>query len=159
MSTTVSHKGSHRNVTDLPIENWNKHKDVIIAYCDGADVKGLPIGSSDPEDWKVLDSPQWQIDRQYEVIDDRPKPGTVWITEDGDPLVKTVSDDYVYGWYDLNTHQSGFVDDLEKDITPAAPSVEAYYAGLFYDKSLSKDSGFEYDDAVKLLKIITETMK
>lgn len=161
MSTTVSHKGTGpnaRSVKDLPIENWLKHKDVIIAYCDGADVENR----HGDRNWHgPIITPEWYPDHEYRIAQRKPAHGEVWeYTTDGKPFLVVNFLGSFGDFVSLCGNESANKFALQAgELVYAAPSVEAYYAGLFYDKSLSKDSGFEYDDASKLLSIVKEAMK
>lgn len=134
MSTTVSHKGSHRSVADLPLENWSKHKDVIIAYCDGADVVVvIPGGSGNGVDFlRPCESPDFVPSHEYRIAQRKPQPGEVIealcrtalvVCEDGGAVC--LSDGCILTAEDVASKGRVF--------KPAAPSVEAYYARKFLD--------------------------
>lgn len=130
MSTTVSHKGSHRSVTGLPIESWNKHKNVIIAYCDGADVEVSGV----PGKWTVC-KPDFKTFFEYRVAQRKPQPGEVWFDEPGDTkdgcywLITRGDKAGEIGYVSLANHYHKV--ERPNSLVPAAPSVEAYYAREF----------------------------
>lgn len=149
MKTTVSHKGTKRSVTDLPIENWDKHREVIIAWCDGADVEDNASGR-----W-IVGTPGFGSGVDYRIAQRKPQPGEVWRTPDAEEFY-LVTDNLFFIRIDNCTGNS------YAGVTGAVyytPSVKAYLARQLYKESLVFDGGFEYDDANKLLKVVKEAME
>lgn len=155
MSTTVSHKGSRRSVTELPLENWNRHKDVVIAYCDGADVEiSIPGGSGNGESYhRKLDNPDWAIGIEYRIAQRKPKAGEVWFDEPGDTkdgchwLITRGDKAGEIGYVSLTNHYHKV--ERPNSLVPAAPSVEAYYA-----RKLLQSADIPKNGCVKLHSIV-----
>lgn len=124
MSTTVSHKGSQRNVKDLPEANWLKHKDVIIAYCDGADVENR----HGDRNWHgPIITPEWYPDHEYRIAQRKPQPGEVFYCEET-KVALLITHECRFADLDTGTLYANY-DGAKR----AAPSVEAYYARKFLD--------------------------
>lgn len=130
MSTVVSHKGSHRSVTELPEANWIKHKDVIIAWCDGADVEihreitgwcPYLVGAN------VKSSSLFSVHDQHRIAQRKPQPGEVWDISGRPYVFHRSADDYPL--VSLDGDHAMSVDG--GNLTYVAPSIEAYYARRF----------------------------
>lgn len=99
--------------------------------------------------------PAFASDAEYRIAQRKPQAGEVWelngqaglATSDG---FTRLSDGRTCEGLDPNSEQHL----LGKTTIYAAPSVESYYASKLYKRSLAQDSGFEYDDANKLLAIV-----
>ena len=125
MTTTVKHKGSVHE-WEGPIENWDKHRDVIVAWCDGADIQVLGGHYKRPSSIDIM-NPAFESDSQYRIRPREPKAGEVWIEEEEGPCLITDEDTVV--WLDgtLAMNNSWSNDRVSSELKYSAPSFRAYF--------------------------------
>jgi len=132
MKTIVKHVGSGGPDREWegPIENWEAHVWEIKHWCDGGEVEYC----IDDDHWsdKMNMAADFHVGIEYRIKQREPKPGEVWLDEIH-PFIKLhESDSISYDWINLtNNCYSLFTTYGLKDLTYAAPSVEAYYARKF----------------------------
>ena len=122
MTTTVKHKGSVRE-WEGPIKNWDKHRDVIVAWCDGAEVE-VHINRK----WLTPWSHGFYSDMDYRIKQREPKAGEVWVDSNGSPCI-FIEDDNI-GFKRINQSDkmvTYFEEDQLDEFTYSAPSVRAYF--------------------------------
>lgn len=145
MTTTVKHKGKEREWSG-PIENWEAHSEVIKHWCDGGDVLNECVGG-----WNLhTGTPNFEANQPYKIKIRGPKPGEVWIHKQyGECLYRHPIDGM--------EHEFPFVrlcngDGVKGYLEFGYDSVESYYAKKFIDECQTMDSGWPYDDCMKLLR-------
>ena len=129
MTTTVKHKGSVHK-WEGPIENWDKHRDVIVAWCDGADVefRDPKNGTMYGDKWQSsCPHPYWHEYLDYRIKQREPEAGEVWIEEEEGPCLITDEDTVV--WLDgtLAMNNSWSNERVSSELKYSAPSVRAYF--------------------------------
>ena len=124
MTTTVKHKGSVRE-WEGSVENWDKHRDVIVAWCDGSDIQVLGGHYKRPS-YIDLMNPAFESDSQYRIKQREPNAGEVWIEEEGPCLI---TDENTVVSFDgtLAANNSWPNDRVLRDLKYSAPSVRAYF--------------------------------
>lgn len=132
MKTTEKHVGSVRE-WEGPIEDWEAHRLVIEHWCDGGDVQIILIGGAGNGDdyYRDVSGPEFTHDLVFCIKQREPKPGEVWVDEDGDAIHIPFDCEK---WQFIN--KSGYKSHKYPitDIKYSAPSVEAYYARKFWNK-------------------------
>lgn len=143
MSTTVMNIRGEVRETEVSIESFDKHRDVIIAYCNGADVER----SAMDRPWKPSSDPSFRVDCAYRIAQRKPQPGEVWVCRGGNPWI-WAEDPQFTGWVELRGKD---VDDNTSlgSLKYAAPSVKAYYAREFL-KAIDGKRGEDWDTLNKL---------
>jgi len=119
MKTTVKHVGSALREWEGPEEDSIAHRDAIEHWVNGGEVENDATGG-----WMIA-HPSFEARVNYRIKQREPKPGEVWIDEEGDAI---------YIPFDCDKWQ--FVDKIGyknhkypiTDIKYKSPSLEAYYA-------------------------------
>lgn len=148
MKTKVHHIGEERHWEGL-INQWNAHSEQIIAWCDGAEIEYFNHHSG--RFCQMHKSDFFSAWDRYRIAQRKPQAGEVWYCKPYDDYCLAIArSDGGVDWQSLDGKKSY----VACTITYAAPSVEAYIASKLHKQSVAKDSGFEYDDANKLLEIV-----
>ena len=130
------------------LKDWETHKECILHWCGGGDVE-VNVFGNDGFKWEEVPdcvSPAFHHSNHYRVPKGRkPKAGEVWMMK-GTPLLVTET-----GFVDF---KGGVYEDTPNGLLFAAEHIAGYVATEFYKLAEVRDSGFLYEDSVKLLNII-----
>ncbi len=151
MKKTISITDVKRPI-ELPLENYEAHKEVVDHWCDGGEVE-IKVNSNS-ETWELSESsiPRFSLHHEYHIKKREPQPGEVWTHS-------TLGAAVCYSSIDEYCMCSLRGDDLYKPhcFEYAAPSVEAYIARKILDEIDSKvrpivinDYEFELNKAARL---------
>lgn len=154
---TITATGKVRDWTG-PKENYMKHHEVIEWWCGGGEVEWR----HDTSGWSNVEGGFFRPENEYRRKQREPQSGEVWMV-DGDacvlPFGAYMQKSNSVAWVRLDGHGSK---SSESDCFMAeysAPTVESFYARKFYEQSMSKDCGFDYEDARKCMDVLKEACR
>lgn len=130
MTNQLTYQGEVRKWQGT-LEQWAKHEEVIVHWCDGGEVEKRAEG-----EWWAQYSPRikFECHREYRIKQRKPKVGEVWTRED-DGHAYIVTDGGIVS-LDAGIRYTLYED---SSIEYAAPSVDEYYlkvsAKHFWDKA------------------------
>lgn len=152
----ITATGSKREWTG-PKENYLKHHEVIGHWCEGGDVEWCTAG-----EWIDVAGGFFRKENEYRIKQREPVSGEVWLI-DGDECVfpngayMQKSNDVAWVRLDGRGTKNSTVDCFMTEYV--APSVESYYARKFYEQSMTKDCGFDYEDARECMNVLKQACR
>lgn len=152
---TITATGKVRDWTG-PKENYMKHHEIIEWWCEGGEVEAESNGAW----WVVaeLEVLHAYADTQYRRKHREPKSGEVWIGKEGKDACLITNTGYV--WLDsCDSYERPLLDQWPTGMICTAPSVQSFYARKFYESSMTKDAGFDYEDARKCMNVLKEACR